>query len=88
MPFLVCDRPPATEQVKYYTMAGLPGNPQAPIEPDGSEYGVKYDITSLPPGTYELQCSACNDWACSLPSPLSFTVPEKASVPVDLRLAF
>ncbi len=87
MPFIVCDKPAASEQVKYYTMAGLPGNPQAPLS-SNPLYGVEYDIASLPPGTYELQCSACNDWACSLPSPLSFTVPEKASVPGNLRLAF
>ena len=85
MPFIVCDRPAEAEQVKYYTMAGLPGNPVSPLS-DDQEFGVKYDVTALPPGTYELRCSACNDWACSLPSPLSFTVPEKASEPENLRL--
>jgi hypothetical protein len=87
MPYIVCDPPAASEQVKYYTMAGLPGNPRGELDPTG-EYGVKYDVTNLAPGSYELQCSACNDWTCSLPSPLLFTVPEKASVPVDLRLVF
>lgn len=86
MPFIVCNKPDASEQVKYYTMAGLPGNPRAEAY-TGPEYGVKYDIADLPTGTYELQCSACNDWQCSLPAPLSFTVPEKASVPSNLRLA-
>ena len=86
MPFIVCDKPRPEENVKYYTMAGLPGNPQAEAYA-GPEYGVRHDVTSLPPGVYTLQCSACNDWACSIPSPLSFTVPEKASVPLNLRLA-
>jgi len=87
MPYIVCDPPAASEQIKYYTMVGLPGNPRGTLDPTG-QYGVRHDITSLPPGKYELMCSACNDWACSLPSPLSFTVPEKAFVPANLRLVF
>jgi hypothetical protein len=87
MPRLVCDMPPAVEQVKYYTIAGLPGNPTAPKLETG-DYGFEYDLTSVPPGVYSIRCSACTDWACSLPSPLDFTVPENASAPLNLRLAF
>lgn len=87
MPFLVCDMPPAAEQVEYYTIAGLPDNPTSPKLADG-EFGFKYDLASLVPGTYSVQCSACNQWSCSLPSPLVFTVPEKAGAPSRLRLDF
>jgi hypothetical protein len=86
MPKLVCDMPPDAEQVKYYTIAGLPGNPTTPKLATGP-YGFEYDLASLLPGTYSIRCSACNDWACSLPSPLDFTVPEKATAPLNLRLA-
>ena len=87
MPYLVCDMPPAAEQVEYYTIAGLPGNPQSPKLATG-EYGFKYDVSALVPGTYTIQCSACNQWSCSLPSPLVFTVPEKPIAPSSLRLEF
>ena len=87
MPFIVCDRPPVEESVDYYTMVGLPGNPQAPVAPpEMAEYGVHYDITDLAPGNYTIQVSACNEWGCSLPSPLSFTVPAKCSAPARLRM--
>ena len=85
MPTLVCDPPAPSEAVRYYTMAGLPNNPEAPISINPA-FGVEYDISDLPAGAYSVKVSACNDWACSLPSPLDFTVPEKASIPVGLRI--
>jgi hypothetical protein len=79
--------PLATEQVEYYTIAGLPGNPQSPKLETG-EYGFKFDLQDVPSGTYSVQCSACNQWACSLPSPLVFTRPENALAPANFRLLF
>lgn len=87
MPYLVCDPPLPEEQVEYYTIVGLPDNPQAPLSDDPA-YGVKYDITDVPPGTYTLQVSACNKWSCSLPAPFDFIVPEPPSVPVGLSILF
>jgi len=86
MPFIVCDRPVASESVECYILAGLPGNPTSPLEPQGSQYGVKFDVTNIPAGTYDVRVSACNKWACSLPSPLEFIRPENATEPINLRL--
>lgn len=87
MPYLVCDMPPASEGVEYYTIVGIPGNPQSPKLTTGA-YGFKFDLKDVPPGTYSVQCSACNQWACSLPSPLSFTRPVSALSPKGLAIAF
>lgn len=82
---LICDRPPENEQIKYYTIAGLPGDPTSPLS-ENPEYGVEFDLTDIPSGSYSIRVAACNDWQCSLPSPLDFTVPERASVPVNLHI--
>jgi hypothetical protein len=87
MPFLVCDPPSLLEQVEYYTLAGLPGDPQSPYLEIG-QYGFKFDLGDVPPGTYSIRCSACNKWSCSLPSPLVFTRPENALAPAGFRLVF
>jgi len=73
MPHLVCDKPDPKEDVKYYTIAGLPGNPEVPYDPAINEYGLYYDISGIPDGDYSIQASACNSLYCSLPSPLLFT---------------
>ena len=83
MPYLVCDRPPVAEGVEYYTIVGLPGNPQSPLSTD-TTVGVKYDLKDVPPGAYSLKVSACNKWQCSLPAPFDFTVPAKPSQPTGL----
>jgi len=87
MPHLTCDRPRPEENVKYYTIVGLPGNPQSNLS-DDERYGVYYDLEGLAPGTYSIKVSACNDWQCSLPSPLVFTVPEPPSQPNGLSISF
>jgi hypothetical protein len=85
MPFLVSDPPVPSDNVSYYTIVGLPGNPTAPVDPTG-QYGVKYDVTDVPPGTYSLMVSACNAWECSLPAPFDFTRPNAPTSPVGLRI--
>ena len=87
MPKLVCDRPADSEQVEYYTLVGLPGNPRSPLS-SNLKYGVEYDLKDISPGTYNLRVSACNAWKCSLPSPLEFTIPKPPSLPVKLRISF
>lgn len=87
MPYLVCDQPVTSENVEYYTIAGLPGNPTSP-KIEGGAYGFKFDLKDVPPGKYSIRCSACNQWGCSLPSPLEFTRPENAITPSNLRLVF
>ena len=83
--YLVCDVPDPSEQVEYYTLVGLPDNPTAPVDPNG-EYGFKYDLSYLAPGTYSLMVSACNSWQCSIAAPFEFAVPETPSSPLNLRL--
>jgi hypothetical protein len=83
--YLVCDAPDPAENVEYYTLVGLPGNPTVPA--DTSEgYGFKYDLSDLAPGTYSLMASACNDWGCSLEAPFGFVRPPNPSSPLNLRL--
>ena len=83
--YLVCDTPPESENVQYYTLVGLPGNPQAPRDPSG-EYGFKYELSYLKPGVYNLMVSACNDWSCSISVPFDFSVPGTPSSPLNLRI--
>jgi hypothetical protein len=83
--YLVCDPPPAGEEVFYYTLVGLPNNPEAPRDETG-EYGFKYDLSYLEPGVYSLMVSACNEWKCSLAVPFEFSVPASPSSPSGLRL--
>ena len=85
MPTLICDRPPALEQVKYYTIAGLPGDPTSPLS-DNPDYGVEHDLGEIEPGSYSIRVSACNDWKCSLPTPFDFTVPDTPSQPLNLDI--
>lgn len=85
MPKLVCDRPNPAENISYYTIAGLPGNPTTPLSDNGS-FGIEYDISDLPPGEYTVRVSACNEWQCSLPAPLDFTALPVPSLPTGLRI--
>ena len=85
MPKLVCDRP--TDQVDYYTLVGLPGDPQSPLS-ENIDYGLEYELNGLSPGTYNLMVSACNTWSCSLTVPFDFTVPEPPSQPIGLDILF
>ena len=83
--YLVCDMPDPAEEVEYYTLVGLPGNPQVPADITG-EYGFKYDLSNLESGTYSLMVSACNDWACSIEVPFGFVKPLNPLSPLNLRL--
>jgi len=81
--FLACDAPDPAENVEYYTIAGIPGNPRAEKDPTG-EYGFKYDLSDIPAGEYSIRCSACNTQQCSLPSPLDFTALGRPGQPTGL----
>lgn len=62
-PFLVCD---PQEGVVGYALAGLTEQTIA-AQTDGS---LKYDLASLPPGTYPVSVAACNLWGdCGAPVP-------------------
>jgi hypothetical protein len=87
MPRLISDKPSATEEVKYYTLVGLPGDPRVDYDPAGT-YGVDFELAGLAEGSYSLQVSACNDWQCSLPAPFDFTVPAAPLQPVGLGILF
>ena len=88
MPKLVCDQPSPVEVVEYYTIVGLPGNPQVDRIPEGP-YAFEYELGDKNlSGAYSVLVSACNQWQCSLPAPLEFTVPERPSVPLGLSISF
>jgi len=82
---LVCDKPDPSEEVAYYTIAGLPGDPRAEISSDPL-YGFEYDLTGVTPGSYSIRCSACNSQQCSLPARLDFLLLITPAVPSGLRV--
>lgn len=95
MPKLVCDPPPEGDSVEYYTLAGLPGDPTiqltdalVPATGEMLAHCLLYDLSTLEPGAYQVRVSACNQWTCSLPAPLGFTVPEKPSTVAGLDIMF
>lgn len=77
-PFLICD--PQTGVVGY-TLAGLTEVSVA-AQTDGS---LKYDLTALGNGTYNVQVAACNVWGCSVASPFAF-VKQSPTAPAGVRL--
>ena len=78
-PFLVCD-PQAG--VAGYEITGL-GEPVSFVaQADGS---LKYDLASVPNGTYTLTVAACNVWGCSSTAPFGFS-KQVPSAPAGLRI--
>ena len=78
-PFLVCD-PQAG--VVGYEITGL-GEPVTFVaQPDGS---LKYDLASLPNGSYSGSVAACNMWGCSSTAPFGFS-KQIPSAPAGLRI--
>jgi hypothetical protein len=82
---LVCDKAAAAEQVTYYTIAGLPGNPQAPLSTNPL-YGFEFDLKDVPAGSYSVRVSACNAQQCSLPAALDFLLLPVPAKPVGLKV--
>ena len=78
-PFLVCD-PQAG--VVGYEITGLAAPVSFVAQPDGS---LKYDLSGIASGTYNLTVAACNVWGCSSTAPFAFTkvIP---TAPVGLKL--
>lgn len=78
-PFLVCD-PQAG--VVSYEITGLATPVNFVAQPDGS---LKYDLSGVASGTYNLTVAACNVWGCSSTVPFVFTkvIP---TAPASLRL--
>jgi len=78
-PFLVCD-PQAG--VVGYEITGLATPVNFVAQPDGS---LKYDLSGVASGTYNLTVAACNVWGCSSTAPFVFTkvIP---TAPASLRL--
>ena len=78
-PFLVCD---PQEGVIGYTLTGLTDDTIA-AQADGS---LKYDLASLPNGTYEVTVAACNIWRCGEPAD-PFPIKKQLPVaPAGLRI--
>lgn len=90
-PFLVCDYQAG---VTHYQVDGLPVgmNGTQAIPAHNATYGFKYDLATLPPGTYTLKARACRGdatWGgvCSADSnPLILTRPSPPSAPVGSRV--
>lgn len=79
-PFLVCD-PQAG--VVGYEISGLVGEPVSFVaQADGS---LKYDLSPIPSGTYNVTVAACNMWGCSSTAPFVFT-KQLPSAPAGVRL--
>jgi predicted phage tail protein len=89
MPFLVCDEPSSTENVKYYMVKGIALDPlRVEASPETTE-GFKLDISQLAPGSYTVKAMACNDFQCSIDSaPFTFAVPGPPTPPAGLRVFF
>lgn len=89
---LVCDPPPDGENVEYYVIVGLPGDPHVYrlINDEGTdyskEYGFKCDLSDVPAGSYDVMVSACNAHLCSLAAPFTVELLGKPSAPTGLRL--
>lgn len=77
-PYLICD--PQTGVVGY-TLAGITTESIA-AQTDGS---LKYDLSSIAAGTYNVQVSACNVWGCSVAVPFVFT-KALPTAPAGVRL--
>jgi len=85
-PFLVCDPPPASEEVDNYQVE-LNGTVVADVPPDASgQYGFKFDLSGLADGSFTAKARAHNVWGWSnFSDPFDFTksVP---GAPANIRL--
>ena len=87
-PFLVSDKPVVTDEVTYYIIVGLPGGDiQVPYDTALNEYGLYYDIGSIPDGQYSLTVSACNVMGCSESPPFLFA-KSPPQIPTGLKIIF
>jgi hypothetical protein len=77
-PYLVTD--PATNVESYAITGGITATPAA--QADGS---LRYDLASLPVGSYEIQIAACVGVWCSPTVPFTFVRPS-LNAPVNVRL--
>ena len=78
-PYLVTD--PQANTDSYVITGGITATPAA--QADGS---LRYDLASLPVGSYDIQIAACVGVWCSPTSPFAFTKPT-LNAPAGLRLA-
>jgi len=79
-PFLVCD---PQSGVVGYEITGLATPVNFVAQPDGS---LKYDLSGVASGTYNLTVAACNMWGCSSTVPFVFNKAIPAA-PAGLRIA-
>jgi len=82
-PFILCDAPPADQQVTSYEVF-QDGVSLAVVdaEADGS---LRYDLVGITPGVYEWTATAINAWGSSaLPDP--YVSPALAGQPLNIRL--
>jgi hypothetical protein len=79
-PFLVCD---PQSGVVGYEITGL-GEPVSFVaQPDGS---LKYDLASLPNGSYSGSVAACNMWGCGPATAIAPFVKAVPLAPAGVRL--
>jgi hypothetical protein len=77
-PYLVTD--PQANTDSYVITGGITASPTA--QPDGS---LRYDLASLPVGSYDIQIAACVGVWCSPTTPFTFERP-LVNAPVNVRL--
>ena len=78
-PFLVCDDPPAVEQVTGYE-----------VFQDGVSLGItpaplSFDLQGVTPGAYDFTATAINAWGSSSPSN-PYISPASASQPLNTNM--
>ena len=81
---LVCDRPSPQQNVLYYTLVGLPGDPTVDKLSTGP-YGFEYDLSQVPVGEYSVMVSACDYTQCSLPAPILIPIVPPPESPANVR---
>jgi hypothetical protein len=78
-PFLVCDPPPAEQQITSYNIykdAVLEGTYDGEI--------LNYDLAGITPGAYDWTAEACNVWGCEI-TPDPYISPSAATSPLNLN---
>ena len=78
-PFLICDPPPAADQITRYEIAIGSATVSTPAP-------LHYDLTSVPAGAHTWQIKACSLWECSAAVPFAFTRPGKVGAPAGFGI--
>ena len=82
-PFLVCDVPPAEQQITQYEVY-QDGVLLATVDAEG-DGSLRYDLVAVTPGAYDWTAKALNVWGVSVLSD-PYVSPDGAGKPTSLRM--